>query len=116
MNADAASPILSWHAHVYFDAARTRDRAERCSRRAEPIRLHPRVSGFRHLGMIWAFEVSPAKPGFAREFFAASLKRGVLLRPIGNTVYFMPPYVISDDEFSLLVTQTLAVIDEVTAT
>ena len=93
---------------------RNRDRAERCSRRAEAIRLHPRVSGFRHLGMIWAFEVSPAKPGFAREFFAASLKRGVLLRPIGNTVYFMPPYVISDDEFDLLVTQTLAVINEVT--
>jgi len=92
-----------------------RDRAKGFSRRAEPIRMHPRVSGFRHLGTIWAFEVSAAKPGFAREFFSASLKRGILLRPIGNTVYFMPPYVISDDEFGLLVTQTLAVIDEVTA-
>ena len=54
-------------------------------------------------------------PNFAREFFARSLKRGVLLRPIGNTVYFMPPYVISDDEFALLVKHTLEVIDEMVA-
>ena len=31
------------------------------------------------------------------------LERGVLLRPIGNVVYFMPPYVISEQEIELLV-------------
>jgi adenosylmethionine-8-amino-7-oxononanoate aminotransferase len=31
------------------------------------------------------------------------LKRGVLLRPIGNVVYFMPPYVIAEDEIRLMV-------------
>ena len=48
-----------------------------------------------------------------RKFLLISLKRGALLRPIGNTVYFMPPYVIEEDEFSWLVEQTIAVINEV---
>jgi adenosylmethionine---8-amino-7-oxononanoate aminotransferase len=34
-----------------------------------------------------------------------------VLRPIGSTVYFMPPYTLSDDEFALLVERTLEVID-----
>ncbi|MEQ1517336.1 MAG: adenosylmethionine--8-amino-7-oxononanoate aminotransferase BioA, partial [Usitatibacteraceae bacterium] len=64
-------------------------------------------------GMIWAFDVKAARPTFAREFFAASLARGVLLRPIGNSVYFMPPYVIGEAEFAWLVAQTLNALDEV---
>ena len=90
-----------------------RDKARRFSAHAEAIRLHHAVENFRHLGMIWAFDVKTAKPAFAREFFAASLQRGVLLRPIGNTVYFMPPYVIEESEFAWLVEQTIAVINEV---
>jgi len=31
-----------------------------------------------------------------------ALKRGVLLRPVGNVVYFMPPYVISQPEIDLM--------------
>ena len=79
-----------------------------------PLRAHPRVTNFRHLGMIWAFDVVSDQPAFARHFFAGALKQGLLLRPIGNTVYFMPPYVISDTEFQLMVDGTLAVINEVT--
>ena len=92
---------------------KNRQKAQRFSVHAAAIAQHTRVENFRHLGMIWAFDVKTPKPAFAREFFAASLRRGVLLRPIGNTVYFMPPYVIEEDEFTWLVTQTIAVIDEV---
>ena len=88
-------------------------KAQRFSAHAEAIRLHEAVKNFRHLGMIWAFDVNDAKPTFAREFFAASVKRGVLSRPIGNTVYFMPPYVIEEDEFAWLVEQTIATLNEV---
>ena len=35
------------------------------------------------------------------------MQRELLLRPIGNTVYLMPPYVISDDEMVLLTSRTL---------
>jgi len=88
-------------------------KAVRLTELTKPLMAHRRVKNFRHLGMIWAFEVDTDDPVFARNVFAASLRRGVMLRPIGNTVYFMPPYVIDDGEFDYLVTQTLAVIDEV---
>ena len=80
---------------------------------ARTIARHAGVENFRHLGMIWAFEVRTTSADFARRFFAACLGRGLLLRPIGNTVYFMPPYIIEEDEFAWLVAETLAVIDEV---
>ena len=90
-----------------------RHKAKKFSVHAQAIAQHTSIENFRHLGMIWAFDVKTAKPTFAREFFAASLQRGVLLRPIGNSVYFMPPYVIEEDQFAWLVEQTIAVINEV---
>jgi adenosylmethionine-8-amino-7-oxononanoate aminotransferase len=30
------------------------------------------------------------------------MERGLLLRPLGNTVYFMPPYILGDEEIELL--------------
>lgn len=78
-----------------------------------PLRAHPRVKNFRHLGMIWAFEVETTSTQFSRQFFAAALQRGLLLRPISNTVYFMPPYVIEADTFQWMVDQTTAVINEI---
>lgn len=79
---------------------------------AVPLKAHPRVRNFRHSGMIWAFEVADAAPGFARRFFEEGLKRGLLLRPIGSTVYFMPPYVINEEEFRLLVSGTLEILEK----
>ena len=90
-----------------------RHKAKKFSVHAQAIAQHKGVKNFRHLGMIWAFDVKTTKPTFAREFFAACLQRGVLLRPIGNSVYFMPPYVIEEDQFAWLVEQTIAVINEV---
>jgi adenosylmethionine---8-amino-7-oxononanoate aminotransferase len=92
-----------------------RAKAARFSALAAPLAQHASVRNFRHLGMIWAFEVDSHERNFAREFFARALERGVLLRPIGNTVYFMPPYIIDDAEFALLVEHTLATIDEIQA-
>jgi adenosylmethionine---8-amino-7-oxononanoate aminotransferase len=86
-------------------------KAARFFKAAEPLAHHPGVRDFRHLGMIWAFEVDTADAAFAAKAFALALERGVLLRPIGNTVYFMPPYVIDDAEFALLVETGLAIVD-----
>jgi adenosylmethionine-8-amino-7-oxononanoate aminotransferase len=36
------------------------------------------------------------------------MERGILLRPIGNTVYWMPPYIIDEEQCQLLGTGTLA--------
>jgi len=88
--------------------AENRRHAARFGALCRPLAAHPRVRDFRRLGMIWAFEVDGAGPGFAMRAFEAALARGVLLRPIGNTVYFMPPYILTDEEFSLLVETGLA--------
>lgn len=92
--------------------AANRQKSAQLTKLCAPIRALPQVRNFRNLGMIWAFEAGPARPGFAREFFTAALRRGLLLRPIGNTVYFMPPYVVTGEEFALMVDGTCAVIEE----
>jgi adenosylmethionine-8-amino-7-oxononanoate aminotransferase len=63
--------------------------------------------------MVWAFDVADAPPGFARRYFQAALERGLLLRPIGNTVYFMPPYVLTANEQQLLADAALSALDSV---
>ncbi|HKX53624.1 MAG TPA: adenosylmethionine--8-amino-7-oxononanoate transaminase [Nitrosospira sp.] len=76
-----------------------------------PISTHPRVRNFRNCGMIWAFEVETSDPSFSGKFFQAALRQELSLRPLGNTVYFMPPYVIDQQEMDLLVAGTLRAID-----
>ena len=81
------------------------------SQAAQGIANHPRVRHFRNVGMIWAFEVDNNDPAFARNFHQKALAKELLLRPIGNTVYFMPPYVISDEEIDLLTQRTLEILN-----
>jgi len=78
---------------------------------AAPLAHHRGVRDFRHLGMIWAFEVHTHARDFAQRAFRIALERGVLLRPIGTTVYFMPPYVLDDDGFAELVATGLAIVE-----
>ncbi len=88
-----------------------RVKAAHLNRVAAPLRDHPQVRDFRNTGMIWAFEVDTPHADFAQRCFSLGLEHELLLRPMGNTVYFMPPYVISDEEARLLVERTLAVIE-----
>ncbi len=78
---------------------------------AQPIADHPKVKDFRNCGMIWAFEVETDDPDFAGKFFQIGLGQKLLLRPLGNTVYFMPPYVIKEEEMDLLVNGTLQILN-----
>ena len=64
---------------------------------------HPAVRHLRQRGMIVAFDVDTPRPDFAQRFFAAGLDHGVLLRPLGKTVYFMPPYIVDADDIAHLV-------------
>ena len=72
---------------------------------------HPAVRHLRQQGMMLAFDVAGAPPGFARRFFAEALSRELLLRPIGNTVYTMPPYILSGAEITHLASQTAAALE-----
>lgn len=86
--------------------AANRSRAATLNWLAEPLATHPAVRAFRNCGMIWAFEVETDDPAFARKMFAAGLENEVLLRPIGRTVYWMPPYLFDDRDAAFLVERT----------
>ena len=88
-----------------------RAKADYFNRIAQPLREHPSVKNWRNTGMIWAFEVESMHADFAQRCFALGLQHELLLRPMGKTVYFMPPYIISEEEMQLLVTRTLIVIE-----
>ncbi len=92
--------------------AANRLKAAQFTQTMQPLREHPAVRHFRNLGMIWAFDVVDAAPGFSQDFFQAALRRGLLLRPLGNTVYFMPPYVIDSGEMAALLEGALACLNE----
>jgi adenosylmethionine---8-amino-7-oxononanoate aminotransferase len=81
---------------------------------AASLRDHPKIKNFRNRGMIWAFEVDSPHADFAQRCFSLALQHEILLRPMGNTVYFMPPYVISEADMDLLVAHTLRVIEQLT--
>jgi adenosylmethionine-8-amino-7-oxononanoate aminotransferase len=88
-----------------------RARAAAMNARAEALARHPRVRDFRTTGMIWAFEVESGDPAIGRRIYEAALERELLLRPIGATVYFMPPYTMTDEEQALLVRRTLEIVE-----
>jgi adenosylmethionine---8-amino-7-oxononanoate aminotransferase len=66
---------------------------------------HLPVSNLRNTGMIWAFDMAVSDAEFQQRFYQAALQCGLLIRPIGNTVYLMPPYVISEQEIDWMVEQ-----------
>ena len=93
--------------------AQNRVRAQKLADALAKVAQHPTVSKVRQRGMICAFDVTPTvAEGFSRRFFAEALQNELLLRPIGRTVYWMPPYVLTDEEISLLGTRTLAVLEK----
>ncbi|MDE2056500.1 MAG: adenosylmethionine--8-amino-7-oxononanoate transaminase [Betaproteobacteria bacterium] len=79
----------------------------------QPLIEHSSVIDWRHIGMIWVFDINTNNPIFAKDCYRLGLKFGILIRPIGNHLYFMPPYTITDNEFKELVNATVKVLNEV---
>ncbi|MDO8262028.1 MAG: aspartate aminotransferase family protein [Gallionella sp.] len=92
--------------------AANRDKAAYLNEIARPLREHRAVHNWRNTGMIWAFEAESPHRDFAQRCFALALENELLLRPIGKTVYFMPPYTINNEEMDFLVNRTLQIIDQ----
>ena len=75
---------------------------------------HPRIRHARRLGMIWAWDVEPdenASPYFARRYARHAMAHGVVLRPIGQTIYAMPPYVMDAASAGQLARGALAALE-----
>jgi len=94
---------------------RNRARAERLDALLQPLHQHPRVRHARRLGMVWAWDIADVDASFAQRFHRAAMAAGLLLRPIGATLYLMPPYLLDDAEQAFLAHTTLAVLNEVLA-
>jgi len=82
--------------------AGNRRKAERIAAALAPLARHPQVEHLRQRGMIAAFDVTTDDPYFSRKFYRAALDNEALIRPIGNTVYLMPPYIVSEAEIAHL--------------
>ena len=112
-----ARGFLHSHSYTGNPLACNLVRAEKLSQALKPLTTHSRVEHFRQQGMIWAFDAKVDDPSlaatFSRRFFTSALKHELLLRPIGTTVYVMPPYVLSDADTGLLAERLQAVFDEV---
>jgi adenosylmethionine-8-amino-7-oxononanoate aminotransferase len=71
-----------------------------------PFRADPRFAQVRRLGTITALDLKVPDPGYLAgiglDLTAFCLARGVLLRPLGNTIYVMPPYCITPAELDLV--------------
>ncbi|MDP2098298.1 MAG: adenosylmethionine--8-amino-7-oxononanoate transaminase [Methylobacter sp.] len=72
---------------------------------------HPNVAEVRQTGMILAIELVKNKqtreayPWQERrglKVYQYALSKGVLLRPLGNVIYFMPPYIVTEEELLLI--------------
>lgn len=94
-----------------------RERAAQLNGALASFAVHSQVKHFRQQGMIWAFDAQVDDPHlaatFSRRFFSCALKHELLVRPIGTSVYLMPPYVLSDADTNLLAERLQSVFHEV---
>ena len=87
------------------------------TRRLAMFHNDPRFSNVRQLGTITAMELTGGESGYLanialrlRSFF---LTKGILLRPLGSTIYVLPPYCTKPDELDQVYAAILAAADEV---
>ena len=103
---------------------RNRVLAAHMARRIAPLVDHPHVADVRQTGMIAAIELVadkatrtpfPAADRRGLRVYRHGLEHGALLRPLGNIVYFMPPYVITESEIDFMVDTAIAGIEKAVA-
>jgi adenosylmethionine-8-amino-7-oxononanoate aminotransferase len=82
---------------------------------------HPYVGEYRQTGMVGAIELVknketkepfPSGERIGYKIYQIALKKGLLLRPLGNILYFMPPYVITKEEIKMVIDTTNEAIEE----
>ena len=104
--------------------ARNSTTASRMAVLAAPLAAHRHVAELRQAGMIVAFELcrdgnraAPFDPALriGLRAYRAALERGVVLRPLGDILYWMPPYCVDETQLQLLAAVTAEVIEEATA-
>jgi adenosylmethionine-8-amino-7-oxononanoate aminotransferase len=104
--------------------ARNRRSAARMWAGVAELTRHRHVAEVRQQGMILAIEMAksvtkrepyPASERRGLRVYQYALEHGVVLRPLGNVIYFMPPYVINDDEIDLMCRIAIEGVERATA-
>ena len=104
--------------------ARNRTTARAMATLAEPLAAHRHVADVRQAGMVLAFELTrdgdkatpfPAAARVGLKAYRAALARGVVLRPLGDVLYWMPPYCVDEEHLQLLADVTRHAIEDATA-
>ncbi len=85
--------------------AENQKKIEKFSIMIEQFKTLPNVKEVRQRGMIIAIELQGYKPEerIGLEIYKYALKKGVLLRPLGHVIYFMPPYIVTDEEIDIMI-------------
>jgi len=72
----------------------------------EALMDHPRLTNIRVTGTIAAMDIVTDQPGYLNQLSIdirqRAISQGLLLRPLGNVLYLMPPYCTTDDELALI--------------
>ena len=82
--------------------ASNKKKSAKIIKKLEALKGFKNIKNIRYRGMIFAFDLISTKPRAGLVFFQEALKYNLILRPLGNTIYFMPPYVISDEEIDFV--------------
>lgn len=118
-----ANPLACSAALASFDLllsdqtqTRIREIGERHAAFAGRLRQHPGVRDVRQRGTILAFDlVTSSENSYFNSIrdtaYQFLLERGVLMRPLGNTLYILPPYCITDEELAYVYAQIDALLD-----
>ena len=79
---------------------------------------HPAVAEIRLRGLMGGIELSPPTGGlrWGRRVSGACVRRGVLVRPLGDIVVIMPPLTVTEVETDRIVATVSAAVDEVCTT
>lgn len=82
------------------------------------LAIHPKLKNVRHLGCILAMDVvnetdnsyfNPLRDKLYNNF----IKQNILLRPLGNTIYIMPPYIITDKQINQIHNAILVALENI---
>lgn len=98
------------------------EKGERMRKLATEAFSHlPYVGEYRQVGLVGAIELVanretkeplPSEERIGYQIYQRALAKGLLIRPLGNILYFMPPYVITEDEMLFMIETTKETIEQ----
>jgi adenosylmethionine-8-amino-7-oxononanoate aminotransferase len=114
--AAALAALSLWDEEPVMERIKT---IEKCHESAAKniFRPHGAVSDVRVKGTVFALDIVDPNPGYLStlgpSLYKYFLKHDILLRPIGNTVYILPPYIITETELGAIYDRILAFINTI---